>query len=263
MAKTNKNASGTLGTLKAGSRFTYGGQKWILLELNNGAALCLAHDVLKETRAFDENECNDWTISTLREWLNEDYINELISGGAERDAFMPMVVDLTSDDGLKDYGSDTCKIALISDEQYRRFRTLIPAASNWWWTITPWSTPSGAPYSYIVRGVSASGALDSRNAYYGICGVRPLCNLLSSILVSYDPAEVQREKTQTGYNHADDGLSEFDAPTDYEDEEMPEPQSKAAALDMIRHIAAAWELTPEEVMEVIKKPPTEGGGRDE
>ena len=49
----------------------------------------------------------------------------------------------------------------------------------YWWLRTPYS--SNACY---VRLVDADGALDYGNAYGGYNGVRPLCNLSSSILVS-------------------------------------------------------------------------------
>lgn len=52
----------------------------------------------------------------------------------------------------------------------------------YWWLRTPDS--SGAGY---VRYVDSGGTLDSYSAYYGTRGVRPLCNLQSSILVSDSP----------------------------------------------------------------------------
>jgi hypothetical protein len=63
--------------------------------------------------------------------------------------------------------------------------------------------------------------LSGIDAYNGINGVRPLCNLKSEILVSYlngdtvkrDAADDQREK----------------------------------AVDMMKHIAAAWDIDAEEI----------------
>ena len=57
------------------------------------------------------------------------------------------------------------------------------ANSPWWW----WLIDAYASDSYVVRDVSAGGALSSDGAYYGGNGVRPLCNLASSILVSDSP----------------------------------------------------------------------------
>lgn len=49
----------------------------------------------------------------------------------------------------------------------------------YWWLRTPYSS-----YAYNVRYVNTDGTLFSYDAYYGYYGVRPLCNLQSSILVS-------------------------------------------------------------------------------
>lgn len=51
--------------------------------------------------------------------------------------------------------------------------------SWYWWLRTPNSSNG-----YGVRCAVLSGALDFHYAYFGACGVRPLCNLSSSILVS-------------------------------------------------------------------------------
>lgn len=150
MAETKTAAINTLG---AGSIFNYGGIRWILLEHARNAALCLAADLLPDEKPFDAEGNNDWAGSSLRAYLNGDFMKELVAAVADADAFVEMVVDLTSDDGLDDYGTDRCKIALISDAQYRRFRKIIHNAKNWWWTITPFSTAkTDTP---AVRAVSA------------------------------------------------------------------------------------------------------------
>lgn len=52
----------------------------------------------------------------------------------------------------------------------------------YWWLRTPISS-----YAYGVRNVHSHGSLDYSSACYGYYGVRPLCNLKSSILVSDSP----------------------------------------------------------------------------
>ena len=52
----------------------------------------------------------------------------------------------------------------------------------YWWLRTPLSS-----YAINVRNVYSDGSLNSSYAYYGHIGVRPLCNLKSSILVSDSP----------------------------------------------------------------------------
>ena len=53
-------------------------------------------------------------------------------------------------------------------------------SNGWyWWLRTPDSSSA-----YYVRGVRSDGSLYDNIAYFGVNGVRPLCNLSSSILVS-------------------------------------------------------------------------------
>lgn len=196
-----------LNELTAGARFIYGGVEWVKLSEENGAVLALAAETVFE-RAFDDENVNNWESSSLRKELNGTFLEALIAEGAEAAAFAPFVVDLTADDGMTNYGSSTDKIALLSCEQYRKFRSLIPKLDEWWWTVTPWSCDP--EYSYSVRGVNSSGALSYYNAYYGSRGVRPLCNLLSDILVSV-PGEEETANHKTQDEHENEVINARDA----------------------------------------------------
>jgi len=187
MEKTLK--TGKIGQFGAESRITYGGVKWVVLDARPNMSLCLAEDVLKDENgevrymAFDTDNKNDFAASSVRAFLNGDFLEELAAAGADKEAFVPIVLDLTSDDGLDDYGTDSAKIGLITDQMYRAFRKIIPKASEDYWTCTPFSTERNG-YKSFVRSVYTSGALSSYNACIGYGGVRPLCNLKSDILVS-------------------------------------------------------------------------------
>ena len=67
-----------------------------------------------------------------------------------------------------------------------------------------------------VRNVNSDGTLHSDSAYGGHYGVRPLCVLKSEILKSYLDGDMKK---------------------------------RAEAVDMMKHIAAAWNIKPEEVFE--------------
>lgn len=126
MEKTLK--TGKIGQFGAESRITYGGMKWVVLDARPNMSLCIAEDVLKgengEVRymAFDTDNKNDFAASSVRAFLNGDFLEELAAAGADKEAFVPIVLDLTSDDGLDDYGTDSAKIGLITDQMYRAFR---------------------------------------------------------------------------------------------------------------------------------------------
>lgn len=171
--------------IKPGEKFYFAGIEWIKLEdLEEGTKVIAADKV--EDKAFDAEDRNNWKESTLREYLNNDFLEYLYDEGAKPEDFLTVVSDLTSDDGLKAYGTSEDKIVLITCDDYRKYRSLIPMINSWWWTITPWSCDPS--YSYYVRSVRASGALDLTSAYLGHCGVRPLLNLKSDIEVLCEDA---------------------------------------------------------------------------
>lgn len=258
MEKTMK--TGKVGTLGAESRFIYGGVEWVVLDNRPNMVLALAADVLKDAEGnvryiqFDTENKNDFAASSLRAFLNGDFLKELAAAGADKDAFVPIVLDLTSDDGLEDYGTDSAKIGLISDQMYRHFRKIIPNASDDWWTCTPFSTARNG-YENFVRYVHTSGALNY-NAYFGSGGVRPLCCLKSDISVSYDEDQI-KERTPSigemlahavmgGLKEAICGGGEDKAAQQEEqtaaDQQDGEASKRAKAVDMMKHIAAAFDI---------------------
>ena len=179
-----------LAELKPGDRFMYGGVEWVKFEDIGAGTLCLAAEPVFR-RAFDEENCNDWRKSSLRRELNGAFLDALVAEGADRAAFLDWESDLTADDGMTDYGTAVDKIALRSDALCRKYREITPPVDEWCWNLTPWTC--NPEYSYYVRGVDSSGALDWCNAYDGSIGVRPLCYLKSEILVSV-PGEDDEEK---------------------------------------------------------------------
>lgn len=180
--------------LKVGQVFKYGKFEWIKLDDTENGVLAITRDELPDTREFDE-DTNDWRESSLRNWLNENFLYALIDNGAEEEDFLELERDLTSDDGMKDYGSCKDRISLITCDEYRKYRNLIPLINNWWWTLTPYSCL--ASNSCYVRIVDYGGSLNWDSAYDGNGGVRPLCNLKSEILVSTIEDEKDKEKTLT------------------------------------------------------------------
>ena len=234
MEKTLK--IGEIGKLAAESRFTYGGIEWVVLDHNpmKKAVLVLAVDVLKtesgETRymPFDEENKNDFAASSVRAFLNGDFLEELAAAGADKEAFLPLALDLTSDDGLKDYGIDRVTIGIYTDQIYREFRNIIPHASDWHWTATPFSTARNG-YEHLVRYVNSSGALSNGSAYYGSRGVRPLCVLKSDILVSFNEDEVKERTPSIGEMIAQAIVQGVQEAFSGGDNEEPREEPEAAA----------------------------------
>lgn len=191
------------------TEFTMGGIAWTIIQTGESWVKCIASKCVEE-RVFDEENKNDFAASSLRAYLNGEFLQRLIDAGAPEAMFEEFAVDLTADDGLKQYGTDSARIGLITCDEYRALRENIPPLPNeWWWTATP-----DSPINNFVRYVGADGALDSYSAYNGSNGVRPLCVLQSEILKSY----------------LDGGAKQ-----------------RAEAVDMMKHIAAAWNVKPEEI----------------
>lgn len=141
-----------------GTAFDYAGQSWILLENDPaGRTLCLSKDIT-ETRAFDEGNCNNFAVASSNKYLNGPYLDNLVDACNGANAFLESELDLTTDDGLKDYGTCTVTIFLLTVDQYRRNRDVIPNADDWWWLSTAFSTKSNG-YESLARHVYADGAL--------------------------------------------------------------------------------------------------------
>lgn len=176
-----------------GTAFDYAGQTWIKLEETDGRALCLSKDIA-EKRAFDEGNRNNFAVSSSKEYLNGPYLDNLIDDVAGPNAFLQSELDLTTDDGLKDYGTCTVTIFLLTVDQYRRNRDVIPNADDWWWLSTAFSTESNG-YESLARRVSTDGALDRNSACLGLHGLRPACYLDSDLLISVEDDEATEDVT--------------------------------------------------------------------
>lgn len=94
-------------------------------------------------------------------------------------------VDLTADDGLKDYGSIKRYASLLTADRYRRYVYILDKhkPDAWWWLATPYSTPTHEHTSW-AKCVSPSGSISYDCCSDGGNGVRPFCILNSNIFVS-------------------------------------------------------------------------------
>ena len=174
--------------LKAAARgtiFSYAGEKWVALEHEaSGRTLCLRLDLIPN-KPFDENNCNNFTTSSSKEWMNGPYLDNLIDAVKGPHAFLTTELDLTADDGLKDYGTCTVTIFSLTVDQYRRNRDVIPNADDWWWLSTAYSTAANG-YEHSARLVGSDGALYGDYACHRYCGLRPACYLDSDLLIPAD-----------------------------------------------------------------------------
>ena len=158
---------------QAGERFVRGGIEFVALGIEQGGVLAVVAKRLEDEMAYDEDGSNDWRKSSLRKYLNEEFVKNFDKGD-----LLPFVSDLTSDDGMTDYGTSEDFVALLSDNLYRKYRKFMPKYDTWVWTITPWSCLPG--YASVERSVYTSGALSRNVASLGY-GVAPACIFNPSI----------------------------------------------------------------------------------
>lgn len=190
---------------------TIGGIAFTVIQTEAERVKVIASNTIGD-RAFDAKNRNDFAASDLRAYLNGEFLQKLIEAGAPEEMFEEFEIDLTADDGLKQYGKDRARVGLITCDEYRALRDNIPPLPDTlWWTATP-----DSPVNSYVRNVYADGTSYSLSAYYGNGGVRPLCVLKSEILVSYLDGDAKKRRD---------------------------------AVDMMKHIAAAWNIKPDEIFE--------------
>ena len=169
---------------KIGEVVKIGTYEFIALEHMDGTTAVILKKLLKDNVRFGENN-NDFRDSNvlpiLREFAKE--IEAIV--GTEN--LIPHLVDLTSNDGLKDYGAITEKVSLLTAEQYRRYVDILDQEriKKWWWLATPDSTMDhGNDRGELC--VSARGGIYyyCNDISYFRHGVRPFCILKSDIFVS-------------------------------------------------------------------------------
>jgi hypothetical protein len=165
-----------------GKTIEVAGIKWLVLDKLEKGYLVISDEFYGKSREFD-TDCNNWDSSDLRQELNTE-LRRKIEEAVGEGGLLKFTRDLLSMDGQTEYGSCEDYVSLISVDEYRKYRKLLPNTGEWWWTLTPDSTKCNDDTSYI-RVVSPSGGV--RGNDYDYCnGVRPVCIFSSSIFESYE-----------------------------------------------------------------------------
>lgn len=143
------------------------GQPCTKLKEENGYTYYHTCKPLFSTEFGDDN---NYATSSLREkLLDSDFVKALADEYG--DALVPVTMNLTSLDGLKDYGEVTDIVGIPDIDLYRECRENVFVGDKWWWLSTPDSTPSGAGGS-SVRYVRGGGDVGWDGSVY-VWSVRP------------------------------------------------------------------------------------------
>ena len=165
-----------------GKTVTVADTEFIILDVTEKGVVCLTKDFVYKRAKFDEDS-NNYASSELRNKLNTKFFKKL-ADAVGKENIVDVELDLTSDDGLDDYGKVTDKVGLLTADMYRKYNRIIEKfpVNDWWWLATPWSTPHRG-YSFSVRCVYDFGTLHY-DLCYGINGVRPFCIFSPTIFES-------------------------------------------------------------------------------
>ena len=161
--------------------FRIGEREFVVLEQFEDSAAVILKDLLHERMEFGRNNRLDGSDvdKACGEFANE------IAGMVGEENLVEFAVDLTSDDGLKDYGMIKRKMSPLTADQYRKYVEILDQhkIEKWQWLATPHSTKRHENDSW-VKCVSPPGGLGIVNYINGNRGVRPFCILKSHIFVS-------------------------------------------------------------------------------
>lgn len=179
--KATSKSANLLEGLGIGGTFELADTTWKILDITSAGYICLADSI--EEMMFDP-DLGNWGNSDLRGYLNKDFF-EKIAAEIGLENIVPFERDLLSLDGQTEYGKCEDKVSLLTVDEYRKYRSLIPNTNDyWWWLISPWSTPCN-DYKRSVAVVSSAGRIVGNYCNnYG--GVRPVCIFSSSIFESGD-----------------------------------------------------------------------------
>ena len=167
--------------LGIGDTFELADTTWKILDITSAGYICLADSI--EDMKFD-SDSNNWENSGLRSYLNGEFFEKMTAEiGLEN--IVPFERNLLSLDGQTEYGKCEDKVSLLTVDEYRKYRSLIPNTKDyWWWLVSPWSTPCN-DYKKSVAVVSSAGSIDYDRCFINY-RVRPVCIFSSSIFESGD-----------------------------------------------------------------------------
>lgn len=169
-----------------GEIFTAFGEEYVVLDHVDGGVLSLRKEIWKNA-VFDRMGNSRLSEANILEDL-DDYLDLLKSNGMKDGDTLPQMVDLKATDGTRVYGYHECTVALLTLEQYGKYKEIIPKVDDWWWLATPvwtwWLRSPHANNTNYVWNVRSNGDYNLWDAGSS-CGVRPALLFNSSLSVSW------------------------------------------------------------------------------
>lgn len=199
-----KKKSIKLCQVRPGEHFIHDGVEYVKLDEVAGATFALGVEATLKNVQFESDDAeredhNNYIGSNLERegirWLREQHPDTF-------DAVVERLVNLTTMDGMTDYGIPLASVRALTIDEYRKYRHLIPLTDEPYWLATGWTTKrspsSGALGAYYI---DADGSVSYSLVYGNGFAARPALYLKSSILVSVDAEEA--EKVLADYTDSD------------------------------------------------------------
>lgn len=189
----------TLDRVPLGGIFTLDGVRFVRLDGDHEASLVLTEKELLENIPFeaedaDREDHNNYFGSfidrSIEKWVRDNHKPIF-------DATIERPIDLTTMDGMTDYGCPIVVGRILTIDEYRKYRHLIPLVDKSWWLATGWTTAS-SPYSstYNAYYISTDGTVNNNHVYNPYFAARPAFYLKSSILVSFEDGEEESKSLE-------------------------------------------------------------------
>ena len=141
--------------IEVGSPFVLDGVEFVKLCEDCGASFVITADVVLIDCAFcsdretgRNNFAGSKVESALNQWLSKH--------GTIDENVVERPIDLTSVDGITDYGCPMVRARILTLDEYRRYRKYIPEILRTYWLATPWrieryEPPSFAKECFVTR----------------------------------------------------------------------------------------------------------------
>ena len=199
-----KKKSIKLFQVRPGEHFIHDGVEYVKLDEAAGATFVLGVEATLKNVQFESDDAeredhNNYIGSNLERegirWLREQHPDTF-------DAVVERPIDLTTMDGMTDYGVPLASVRALTIDEYRKYRHLIPLTDDPYWLATGWTTKR-SPYSDTnnAYNINSDGSVSLNYVYNPYFAARPALYLKSSILVSVDAEEA--EKVLADYTDSD------------------------------------------------------------
>ena len=169
----------TLGDVPVGDTFTVGELEFVVLEHSKETTAVILNGLIYN----EPFGCSNCFRGARIFGLCDLFAHELSMLFEPMDALVEHTVNLTTADGLKDYGEVKTFASLLTIDLYRRYVDILDKYKvGDWWLATAYSAPTHGNTNW-VNVVTSSGCVANFSCYKSF-GVRPFCILRSDTIVS-------------------------------------------------------------------------------